>query len=702
MPPTALLESLQGIRRRVKFLAIGFGTGMLVASAVLLLIAIVLIDWVVVLPVPARLALLIAAGGLFSYGVSRWILRPSVSRVSLSDVAGRLEHTFPQFDDRLRSTIDFVRDDLPGSALMKERVVSQATAMATEVDLGRVVLVHRSGIRQRLRSGALLLAVLLGILIGRSNLGIAFNRLAMGTRPWPKTVQIALDGELPQRVPVGQRLPIRIKLTKGDKESRKAVIYYRYDNGPWQQELMTRVDGEYTASLDARIDSSKNSGRIAVRLEAGDDTKELAPITVVPRLDLARVDADVLPPAYVKPRQQTTINLSERPAVVAVGSDLALRMYFNKPLVSGKAVELIPAAGQKIPADIKWEASGNQLAAAQFQAADSFRFTVRATDMDGFQNAAGEEFEVIVREDLPPTVQIEEPRRSEDRTPDAEFDIKAVAEDDYGIDGAQLVISRLGEKGTSAKNSWVIDLLHDGAVAPGTTWAPSDSTGERMRFRLDYHWAFAKLENAGLKPGDVLEYFIQVKDNFNLNGRQHDWVPSGKLRVTIISHEEWEKKVQEVFESTFAALKTIDQGQLRTKGETDTLRQGLEQKKKFDEADQTQAERLANQQSGAASQTDQVSQKLAQLQQKMSENKSPEGGMKQTAAEVKKQLEQTADGPMREAAQNLNNAEQGKSDPKASPEQRARDAGERTEAMARSSRAAAGIRPASPGDGSIG
>ena len=240
---------------------------------------------------------------------------------------------------------------------------------------------------------------------------------------------------------------------------------------------------------------------------------------------------------------------------------------------------------------------------------------------------------------------------------------------------------------TSQKNSWVIDLVHDGqAGAIGTTWAPSDSTGERKRFRLDYHWELAKLENAALKPGDVLEFFIQVKDNFNLNGRQHDWVASGKLRVTVISHEDWEKKVQEVFESTFAALKTIDQGQLRNKGETETLRQGLEQKKKFDEADQTQTERLANQQGGTASQTDQVAQKLGQLLQKMNENKSPDGGMKQTAAEVKKQLEQTADGPMRDAAQKLNNAEQAKPDPKAAPEQQAKDAGERADAMAKSSR----------------
>ena len=170
-------------------------------------------------------------------------------------------------------------------------------------------------------------------------------------------------------MPVGQRIPIRIKLTKGDKESRKAVIYYRYDNGPWQQELMTRADGEYTASLDARIDQSRNTGNISVRLEAGDDAKELAPITVVPRLDLVACDADVLPPAYVKPRLAPQSTFPSDPRWWRWARSVALRMNFNKPLAPGKPVELIPAAGQKLPAGVTWDAGEELPCRRPFQAA---------------------------------------------------------------------------------------------------------------------------------------------------------------------------------------------------------------------------------------------------------------------------------------------------------------------------------------------
>ena len=280
------------------------------------------------------------------------------------------------------------------------------------------------------------------------------------------------------------------------------------------------------------MEQGKSAGTISVRLESGDDQRELPPIAIVPRLDLASVDADILPPPYVKPRRQLSVNLSDRPAVVGIGSDVALRFTFNKPLSTDKPIELRAAAGQKLPASVSgivWEHPSPAVAIARLQAVDPLHFAVHATDEDGFENNSGAEFELIVREDQPPTVQIEEPRRSEDRTQDAEFDIKAVAEDDYGIDNAQLVVHRIGDQSTAPQNQWTLDLVKDGVASVGAAWELTDSSAEHQRYRLQYHWVLAALANANLKPGDVLEYYVQVKDNFDLNGKQHDWVPSGRL-----------------------------------------------------------------------------------------------------------------------------------------------------------------------------
>ena len=75
------------------------------------------------------------------------------------------------------------------------------------------------------------------------------------------------------RIAAGQHVPVRIKLAKGDRDSRKALIRYRYDNGPWEQEYMTGQDGQYVSTLDARLEQGKPNAKLEVRIEAGDDER---------------------------------------------------------------------------------------------------------------------------------------------------------------------------------------------------------------------------------------------------------------------------------------------------------------------------------------------------------------------------------------------------------------------------------------------
>ncbi|MBC7784593.1 MAG: hypothetical protein H7144_12215, partial [Burkholderiales bacterium] len=61
MPPTALLESIESVRRRTRLLSVAYGVGIVVASAVGLLVAVVLVDYLLNLPSVPRLAAMLAA-----------------------------------------------------------------------------------------------------------------------------------------------------------------------------------------------------------------------------------------------------------------------------------------------------------------------------------------------------------------------------------------------------------------------------------------------------------------------------------------------------------------------------------------------------------------------------------------------------------------------------------------------------------------
>lgn len=713
MPPTMLIGALEGVRRRVRFFGIAYGIGVVLAAAVGLLLAVVLLDFALNLtPGPRAVVMLCALGGI-GVAVYHYIVRPLRHRLGIGDIAGRVENVFPQFEDRLRSTVDFVREGdatTPGSEPMKRATVAEATRQAQGIDFARVVNPAPAWYSAGIAAGALVLLLALGFLLPRAYVSTALARLGMGIEPWPKTVEIRMLKDVPARVPVGQRVDVQMKLDKGDKESRKAVIYYRYDGGPWQQELMKRgTDGTYAAALDARLDAAKTAGTLEIKMVAGDDTVVVHPVQIVPRLDISRIVANVTAPEYAG-RTQTSVNLGERAAVMPVGAGVELRVEFNKPLDPASQVTLVLAEPDAKGPQVKWDLSGGSVASGTFEAGQSLRFSVGARDQDGFENTAAQQYELIVREDGMPTVQIEEPRRNEERTATAAFPLQAVAEDDYGIAIAQLVVQRVSQASTpepakapdgaaagppapdaaanaaaalaagaagQAENRWVIPLLTDAVAIEGVSWEQAGASGDRKRYRLDYLWDLGKLPNANLKPGDVLEYFVQVKDNFRLNGREHDFVPSGKLRITIISDATWAERVRQEVEQIGSELRQVKQGQARTKVETGELARQAAERAKFDEADKSAAERLANQQGTTAAQTMQTSQKLRNLVRRMAENKSPEGGTKQTAEDVAERLEKVADGEMQEAGRHLHEAKDKKLDPNADAAQQKQDAEER-------------------------
>jgi hypothetical protein len=650
-----LIDALQDVRRRVKLLGVAFGAGVSIAVAVGLLLAAVSLDYLLNLAAWPRLILVLAALAGVGYVIARWVLGPARAKMSLSDVAGRLERAFPQFDDRLRSTVDFAGagegKHLFGSDIMQQRVMNEAAELATNLDLNRAVVVKPVWYATGAGVAALGLLLLLAlVIVGPLYTHIALSRLfsPFSAPAWPKRTQIELLGSLPARIPVGQRFDVRMKLTKGDRAGAKALVNYQLDGGPLQQEYMTRTpDGTYVASLDAKADPGKAAGAMKIWMTSGDDRKNLDPITVLPRLAIARVEAVLTPPKYVgESARAATVNLAEGPAITAAGSEVALRVVFNKALAAGTPVKLQPVTeNSKLP-QMTWDRAGDAAVIGKWLAGESMRFHVLATDVDGFQNSALEEYELIVRPDQNPSVQIENPRRNEERTPVAAVPLQAVAEDDYGIQSLKLVVDRLGNN----KKHWEVDLVKSAGAVDGVTWSKLDGSGDRLRFRTTYQWDLAKLDPAGLKPGDVLEYFLQVTDNFNLNNQTHAPVPSGKLRITIVSQEQMIDLITNKMRQAAAAIKDIHGRESRTREETGDLIKDTGSKPKFDPQDQAIAERLTNQQATAASQAKQVSGKLEAIRQELEENKSPAKDLSDLARDVRDLLNSTAENPMKDAA----------------------------------------------------
>ncbi len=666
MQPTILIESLEGVRRRVRLLAVAYGTGLVVTAAICLLLGAVAADWLLNLPAVPRLVLVVAAAAAVGTGVWRWLVRPLAARLTLNDVAGSVERTYPQFQDRLRSSVDILQErDVPGSAVMKQRVVSEAARLTQSLDLSRVVVTRPAWVSSAGATAAV--AVLAGVV---AVVGPDFSKLAMArlltpfsAGAWPKSVQLALDGAVPDRVTVGQRVDVNVRLTRGDKPGRRATILYQYGDaaghfGPVQREYMTRGDdGVYHAAVDARlpdplVGNTTATGRVQIRVEAGDDAVEVPPVRVVQRLTISRVEAVVTPPPYAG-QPEVRVDLSQ-PVTATVGSAVRLVATFSKPLAADRPVTAELLGGAK-GLHLTWAAAGPDAVAASFTAVASTRFHLHAVDADGVANTAAEEFELVVRPDQMPTVTIESPRRNEDRTPQAVVPLAAVAEDDFGIASVTHVIDRTGDK-----KQWQVPLVRDAAAASGARWSRVDNTtaaggGDLVRFRASYDWDLSRV-SPDLKAGDVLDYHLLARDNYALDGATHPPVSSTHLRLNIISQDELTNQVTAELQTVADQTSTLRRAQADTQRQTAALAKATAGKPQMDAADQVAADRLSGQQGTLASQAKSVANKLAAVRARLDENRSPNKDLADTAKDVGDLLNRAAEGPMKAAASGVSDA----------------------------------------------
>lgn len=640
-----LIDALRGIRRRARWLGALHGTGLTLACAVGLLLTTVLLDYVFNLPAVPRALLIVLSAAVLGYVLWTRVARAIFSRLRVSDVAGHLENVFPQFEDRLRSTVNFAEDPIPGSDVMKRRVIDEATRVAEGVELKRA-LVARPAVLALAGGLAAVLAVGLAGFAFSNYARIALSRLLIVDAPaWPKRVEIELVREIPAKIADGQRLDLRMRLKKGDRAGMKATVAYRYDNGDIRYQTMNRADdGTYSVTIDAR------GAAMSVWLEAGDDRTEPQRIDVVPRLALSRVEARITPPAYAK-LPPVTVNLAESPATVTSGSFLQLVLRFNKPL-SDRPVALTGVKEETKVPELSWERPSPELAVASFVADQSLRFRVQAYDTDLFENPGVEEYEIVVRPDQNPTVMIETPRGNEDRTAVTVIRLEAMAEDDFDISSMTLVVDRLGDK-----KHWEIPL---------TGWSAVESTGQRRRFRQHYAWELSQLSDAQLKSGDVLEYFVRVTDNYEMNGETHPPVASGRLRINIISQETLSGQITDAMRVVAERVRQAQNAQNRTRQETANLRKDSADKTALDTADRTALSRLSDQQATIAAQTRQLAGRMGELEQRLADNRSDNAELKQIAQTVRESLADTAEDPMSRAAQKLNETVQ-QSDPRLAP-----------------------------------
>lgn len=680
MAMKSVIEQLSRLRRRIRVLSLLYGLGRLAAVSAGLLVLLVAVDYLLDLPPSMRIALMAAVLAVWLWQLFRWVLAPGMARLSLDELAGRMETAFPLFQDRLRSTINFLGHDSDDSAAMRQKVMEQATQLAAQVKLSRAV---RSGPAWNLLgvgAGCIIVLLGLGAWVHHARPGyldIAFSRLLtpLHGMPWPRNVRIEMVGDVPQLMAAGEPIPLKMRLTRGDSPARQAIVHFQYGDGAERMEQMPRgADGVYSASLDAR-----GAGQLmSFWIEAGDDRTPRRSIKVVPPLSIQSVRAIITPPPYTQAPAVTT-DLSAAPASAVAGSQVQLDVRFSQDCDVHKEPILTAVSGAaSVAVTAQWKWINARAAVGILPARQSLRFHIHATDQYGFGNSALEEYELLVRPDALATVQIETPQHSLDATPDALIPLIGAADDDFGIQSVTLMVNRAGDH----PYHWQIPLVRQAQAADGATFTPRPGTPDRRRYRIQGVWHLAGMTLSAaasptqLQPGDTLEFYLQAQDNFLLAGAPaaedqiaapdhpgmvaHRPVQSGKLRLSIVSPQEMLNHVLDEFRSLAQRIQSVHDSQQRTRLETADLAKRTANQPTLTAQNTEALRRLMNQQTSAASEAARLGDQARQLRDKLGQNhldqSSPD--LPRMAEDVQRLLEQAAQQSMKDAADKLNEAAQ--------------------------------------------
>ena len=657
---------LKSVRARLRLLACLHGLFRTLWITLAAVLVAGLADYLLSLPGLLRMTLVLCFTGYFLYSLLRYALRPLLAPLPLDVIAAEVERLNPQLQDRLRSTLVFAGKPVPGAAALQEAVLQETLAAMNSLNVGGIVNARP------MRNAALIflpvVAAFAGLWLWQPLLlGIGLNRFMLPMSPitWPRMVQIELLQRLPKQIPVGQRLSFAVRLTQGDRPDRKVVANWQIAGQTMQQQLMQRqADGSYTSGIDVRANDQASAPGATMPgmklwIESGDDSYGPIPIELIPRLQVTKVQLAATTPAYCR-LEPLSFDLRTQPATVPLGSKLSLAIAFNRNARNIRLEAVGGAGASDIPA-IQWTNPSANSTLGIWQAKTSLRFRIRAEDAGGYANPATEEYELTVRPDQMPVIQLESPRRSEDRTPEATLPLEASVEDDFGIDDVVLE-ARLfaSDTSTSSPTSTTAPastppvalplVAEQKAVISQAAFTPAQGDGQRKRFHLAFAWKLASFPSSLLKPGDVIEFQLAARDNFDLDNARHPFVKTPPLRITIISQEQLQQRTYDDLRQVASQLGEIKTRQDRLRNDTTGLKEDTATKKVFEPADDTIADRVADQQVRTSSQTKDISSRLTAIGKRLQENASPNADLQQAVQSTSRTLNKAADDAMKPAA----------------------------------------------------
>ncbi len=606
--PPSLLPRLAQLRRRARMMQSLYAAGMVISITLWLAMLLAFADYLLHFPGALRLILLVAAAAAVVTTAIKQIIgirRPLPDAV----LASRVERSGFLTQDELISAVDFMqRPELQNSAMANEAIMAAETS-SKQLDFARSL--NWKPIWKLLTLAGVELAVIAGIAVAAP----ASARLAMlrwvdplGSHPWPLKTQVHLywaAGRPPVIWPRGDPLTIAAKVTRGFSRNTRVWLEMRRNGRRIHSVLMTWQGASHDNLFEAVV--LPRGRQLSVRVSAGDDNREKpVNIRIVPRPGYTSLEASIQPPTYAAGIPPTVINLLSHGATAITGSTVTLAFRSNQPLAGTPTFVLCnpltnkPLAGLPTAGKLTGRHSGE----LSFKASRSFNGRLVITDADAMQNRRGGLVNLQVAPDALPQVQITRPRHSIEVSPNAVIHLRIRATDDLGLKSIYLAGVRADAPAHGAPLFRIPLKWKNVKYDPAT---------RSVNGSAELQWKIASLS---LKPGDAINIFAQVRDNYAVRSAsgaitRHPLVRSHKILISIRSLAQIERELRADLQAVRQALAMLLKRQQNTAAATKSVQQAIQAAGRATPAQQQALANLGRRQASEAQRAASIARTLA-------------------------------------------------------------------------------------------
>jgi len=577
-----LARLLTGLLLSLALAAAGWG----VATAVEALLwlgptARALLFWGVVLSVGGAAAVLFGRPALQYVGLLR---APGAHAV-----AHRVGDAYPAIADRLTNLLqlaDGARTQAPNPL-----VDGAVRDLAAEVDDVPFEAVEDFSMPRRVSPYAALPVVAL----------LAFALLAPASFFGAAERLVAYDAAFERPAPFSLEVrPLGAELIRGDS---LAVTARAYGDTPEEVTLrMAYADGDtpedvpVEATADGVYPHTVRNIREPFRYQvsAGPVTSDWYEVALVERPRVRMLNLTLTYPGYTG-RAPEALPANTGDVRALPGTEIALNATVGGPDVA--EAYLLFEDGTQQPLTVTDEG-----VAGQFTLTEDGSYQLMLQSPDLVMNRDPITHTLRLRPDAPPRVDLLAPAEDMDLPRDATLDLLGRIQDDYGFSDLRLFYRRVQSR-----------------FGPPTTELEALAlplpAGDATDHEVPFTWSLTDDTTLDPGPGDVIEYYLQIRDNDTVTGPKAS--RSAVHRVRVPSLTERYERLDEVKDDTESRLEETLQQAESLRQEYEEFRDEMRRSQEADWQDEQQLEQMRQQQEQMEQQAEQVAEQMEALGEEM-------------------------------------------------------------------------------------